>query len=159
MDLLGSFRTFSDCDTETIERTIKQTLDGLMEAYRKEGADGSTDLPAYDLDVLHGYPVLVNDETFTEAAGSELKRTFSAVDCDAEPIFGAEDFAFYLEKVPGAYLLLGTLNPEKGIVEGNHSSRFDIDEDVLMTGTEILQTVILDFLERPDAYLRVSDEN
>ena len=159
VDLLGSFRTFSDCDTETIERTIKQTLDGLMEAYRKEGADGSTDLPAYDLDVLHGYPVLVNDETFTEAAGSELKRTFSAVDCDAEPIFGAEDFAFYLEKVPGAYLLLGTLNPEKGIVEGNHSSRFDIDEDVLMTGTEILQTVILDFLERPDAYLRVSDEN
>jgi|GEM_PF-43959 len=151
VDMLGSFRTFDDCDTETIERTIEQTLGGLMERYRR---DGIAHLPAYDLDVLHGYPVLVNDETFTEAAGSELKRTFPAVDCDAEPIFGSEDFASYLEQVPGAYLLLGTLNPEKGIVEGNHSNRFDIDEDVLMTGTEILQTIVLDFLERPEDYLR-----
>ena len=155
VDMLGSFRTFNDRDTETIEKTIEQTLDALMETYRK---DGVANLPAYDLDILHGYPVLVNDEAFTEAVSAALKRTFPEVDCEAEPIFGAEDFAFYLKRVPGTYLLLGTRNPEKGIVEGNHSSRFDIDEDVLMIGTDILQTIVLDFLERPEGYFRMKIE-
>ncbi len=149
VDMLGSFRTFDDHDTETIEGTIEQTLDALMDAYRK---DGVADLPAYDLDVLHGYPVLVNDRAFTETVGAALQKKFPLVDCEAEPIFGSEDFAFYLERVPGTYLLLGTRNVKKGIVEGNHSSRFDIDEDVLMTGTEILQTIVLDFLNDPEGY-------
>ncbi|HIE31801.1 MAG TPA: amidohydrolase [Methanosarcinales archaeon] len=155
VDMLGSFRTFDDQDTETIERTIKQTLEALMDTYRK---DGVADLPTYDLDLTHGYPVLVNDEAFTDAVGAALKKKFPEVDCEAEPIFGAEDFAFYLEKVPGTYILLGTRNVEKGILEGNHSSRFDIDEDVLITGTEILQTIVLDFLGGPDAYFRMKIE-
>ena len=154
VDILGSFRTFDDRDTETIERTIEKTLDALMEAYCKGDTGCVANLPTCDLDVLHGYPVLVNDSAFTKAVIAALTKTFPDVDCDAEPIFGAEDFAFYLEKVPGIYLLLGTLNLQKGIVEGNHSSRFDIDEDVLMTGTEILQTIVLDFLNSPEAYLR-----
>ena len=154
VDILGSFRTFDDHDTETIERTIEKTLDALMETYSKEDTGGAANLPTYDLDVLHGYPVLVNDSAFTNAVSATLMKTFQDVNCDAEPIFGAEDFAFYLEKVPGTYLLLGTLNMQKGIIEGNHSSRFDIDEDVLMTGTEILQTIVLDFLNRPETYLQ-----
>ena len=154
VDILGSFRTFDDRDTETIERTIEKTLDSLMNAYCKGDTGCVANLPTYDLDVLHGYPVLVNDIAFTEAVSATLMKTFPDVDCDAEPIFGSEDFAFYLEKVPGIYILLGTLNMQKGLIEGNHSSRFDIDEDVLMTGTEILQTIVLDFLNRPEAYLR-----
>lgn len=154
VDILGSFRTFDDRDTETIEQTIEKTLDALMETYRKDDTGCVANLPTYDLDVIHGYPVLVNDSAFTEAVGITLAKTFPDVDCEAKPIFGSEDFAFYLEKVPGTYLLLGTLNPQKGIVEGNHSSRFDIDEAVLMTGTEILQTIVLDFLNHPEAYLR-----
>ncbi len=154
VDILGSFRTFDDRDTETIERTIEKTLDALMETYCKGDTGCVANLPTCDLDVLHGYPVLVNDSAFTKAVIATLMKTFPDVDCDAEPIFGAEDFAFYLEKVPGIYLLLGTLNLQKGIVEGNHSSRFDIDEDVLMTGTEILQTIVLDFLNSPEAYLQ-----
>ena len=154
VDILGSFRTFDDRDTETIERTIEKTLDALMETYCKGDTGCVANLPTCDLDVLHGYPVLVNDSAFTKAVIAALTKTFPDVDCDAEPIFGAEDFAFYLERVPGIYLLLGTLNLQKGIVEGNHSSRFDIDEDVLMTGTEILQTIVLDFLNSPEAYLR-----
>jgi len=100
------------------------------------------------------YSMATRCSSFTKAVIAALTKTFPDVDCDAEPIFGAEDFAFYLKKVPGIYLLLGTLNLQKGIVEGNHSSRFDIDEDVLMTGTEILQTIVLDFLNSPEAYLR-----
>ena len=47
------------------------------------------------------------------------------------PSMGGEDFAYYLEKVPGSFFRLGCRNEEKGIVNPFHSSRFDIDEEVL----------------------------
>jgi amidohydrolase len=43
----------------------------------------------------------------------------------------SDDIAFYLERVPGTYVFLGTNNPEKGITEPNHSPRFDVDETQL----------------------------
>ena len=149
VDIIGSYRTFNDDDTKTIDGIIKQILDRLMRSY---AADDCSDLPTYRIDILHGYPVLVNDAVFTKAVHSLLDNKYPDVDGNAAPIFGAEDFAFYLQNVSGIYLTLGTKNTKKGIVEGNHSNRFDIDEDILITGTEILQTIALDFLENSANY-------
>jgi metal-dependent amidase/aminoacylase/carboxypeptidase family protein len=55
--------------------------------------------------------------------------------------------------VPGIFISLGTRNPEKGIVEINHSCTFDIDEVILLTGTKIFYTVSLDFLKHSEKYL------
>ena len=149
VEIVGSYRTFDSGDTKIIDDMITQTLDRLMITYAANDCSGK---PTYDLDILHGYPVLVNDEAFTKTVHSLLNNNYPNVDGNATPIFGAEDFAFYLQKVPGVYLTLGTKNIEKGIVEGNHSSKFDIDEDILITGTEILHTIALDFLENPKDY-------
>ena len=149
VDIIGSYRTFDSNNTKIIDNMMTQTLDGLMRSYT---ADNCNDKPTYDLNVLHGYPVLVNDDKFTKRVHSLLNNKYTNVKGDAKPIFGAEDFAFYLQKVPGIYLTIGTKNPEKDIIEGNHSSRFDIDEDILITGTEILHTIALDFLEKPADY-------
>ena len=40
---------------------------------------------------------------------------------EAKPTMGGEDFAYYLEKVPGAFLELGTGNPEKGTDKPHHN--------------------------------------
>jgi len=149
VNIIGSYRTFDHNDTKTIDDMITQTLDRLMGSYTPNDRNSA---PAYDLDILHGYPVLVNGVPFTKAVYTLLNEKYQDVDGNAKPIFGAEDFAFYLQKVPGVYLTLGTKNPDKDIVEGNHSSRFDIDEDILITGTEILMSIALDFLEYPDNY-------
>ncbi|WP_340820330.1 amidohydrolase [Methanolobus sp. WCC4] len=150
IEVVGSFRTFDDADTEIIEGTMRSILDSLMVSYSMEGIVG---LPSYDLDILHGYPVLFNDPVFTEKASKLLKAKFTTVDSHAEAIFGAEDFAYYLQEVPGMYAVIGTRNVEKGIVEGNHSSSFDIDEDVLAMGVELLYSIAVDFLRDPGAYL------
>ena len=97
--------------------------------------------------------MLFNDPFFTNKASSLLKSIFPNVNSDAKAIFGAEDFAYYLQEVPGMYSILGTRNVEKGIVEGNHSASFDIDEDVLITGVELLHSVTLDFLKSPGEYI------
>ena len=149
VDIIGSYRTFDSNNTKIIDNMMTQTLDGLMRSYT---ANNCNDKPTYDLNILHGYPVLVNDDKFTKRVHSLLNNKYTNVKGDAKPIFGAEDFAFYLQKVPGIYLTIGTKNPEKDIIEGNHSSRFDIDEDILITGTEILHTIALDFLEKPEDY-------
>jgi metal-dependent amidase/aminoacylase/carboxypeptidase family protein len=98
--------------------------------------------------------VLYNDPAFTEKATGLLQSIFPKVNPEASAIFGAEDFACYLQEVPGMYAIVGTRNVEKGILEGNHSSSFDIDEDVLMTCVRLLHTLALDFLKDPGAYLK-----
>lgn len=150
VEIVGSFRTFDDNDTEIIEKTMVSILDSLMVSNSMEGIEG---LPSYDLDVLHGYPVLFNDPVFTETASNLLKNKFDTVNTHAEVIFGAEDFAYYLQEVPGMYAIIGTRNVEKGIVEINHSASFDIDEDVLVMGVELLYSIAVDFLANSGAYL------
>lgn len=150
LELVGSFRTFDDADSEVIEQTMFSILDSIMNSYSKNNISG---VPSYDLNIQHGYPVLFNDPVFTEKASEILKSKFAHVNTHAKPIFGAEDFAYYLQEVPGMYAILGTRNAEKGIVEGNHSCSFDIDEDVLVTGVELLYSLAVDFLKNPGEFL------
>ncbi len=62
------------------------------------------------------------------------------------PVTGAEDFSYYLEKVPGVYIFLGAGNEEKGIMQTNHHEEFNIDEDALEIGTVLNIQYALDFL-------------
>jgi metal-dependent amidase/aminoacylase/carboxypeptidase family protein len=68
------------------------------------------------------------------------------------PNLGAEDFACYLQKVPGLFMFLGSRNPAKGIDAMNHSDRFDIDEDALLVGVRALLALTRDFLANPAQY-------
>ena len=54
--------------------------------------------------------------------------------------------AYVLEKVPGCFFFIGAGNEEKGIAAPNHSSRFDIDEEALIGGCNILVNLALDYL-------------
>ncbi|MGB9938719.1 M20 metallopeptidase family protein [Methanosarcina sp.] len=154
VEILGSYRTFDRETTDIIDRIIEESLDEIVKRYAKPG-DEFSGFPDYELDVLHGYPVLVNDPVFTDAVNSKLQESFPELTVYPEmgKTFAAEDFASYLQKVPGIFISLGTRNPEKKIVEINHSCTFDIDEAILITGTEIFYTVSLDFLKNPEKYL------
>ena len=122
VEILGSYRTFDRETTDIIDRTIKKCLDNVVEKYTRSGEEFSG-FPEYDLDILHGYPVLVNDPVFTGAVHSKLQVSFPELTVypEIEKTFAAEDFASYLQKVPGIFISLGNLNPEKKIVEVNHS--------------------------------------
>ncbi|HEY3361947.1 MAG TPA: M20 family metallopeptidase [Methanosarcina sp.] len=154
VEILGSYRTFDRETTDIIDRTIKECLDEIIKKYVKPGEEFSG-FPDYELDILHGYPVLVNDPVFTDAVNSKLHESFPELTVypELEKAFAAEDFASYLQKVPGIFISLGTRNLEKKIVEINHSCKFDIDEEILITGAEIFYTVSLDFLKNPEKYL------
>ena len=78
------------------------------------------------------YPATIN-EAGSAALGRAALQSLLGPDClwsAAVPIMGAEDFSYYLEQVPGAFLLLGTGRPGRPL-EPCHSPRFDYDDGLM----------------------------
>jgi amidohydrolase len=64
-----------------------------------------------------------------------------------QPLMGGEDFAYYLDKVPGAFVRLGTGNKGKKTTFPWHHSRFNIDEDALPYGTALFVKCSVEYLK------------
>lgn len=82
-----------------------------------------------------GYPVLRNEPgktVFAEDCAIELFGSDNVFKADR--LMGAEDFAYYLEKVPGTFYRLGIRNQKQGITADIHNDHFTIDEEALKTG-------------------------
>ena len=74
-----------------------------------------------------------------EVVGAERLRT------DVRTM-GGEDFAAFLARVPGAFLAIGSRNEARGLVHEHHHPKFDVDEDVLRIGAEVLLRTTRRFL-------------
>lgn len=95
--------------------------------------------------VKDAYPVTYNDEKVT-AKVTEILHTIKGTKTKEIGVrLGAEDFSRFLQKAPGTFYYLGTRNERKGCVYPNHSSKFNVDEDVLKFGALSLATLALEF--------------
>ena len=66
---------------------------------------------------------------------------------EAEQSLGGDSFAWYLEKIPGAYARLGTHDPQSTSPRLDlHASTFDVDERAIGHGVMVLASVALDAL-------------
>ena len=95
-----------------------------------------------------GYPVLINPP---EATGFARNTTTRMLGKDAiyeipHPLMGAEDFAYYLQKIPGSFLRLGTRNPKKNAIYLWHHPKFTVDEEAIKIGSSVLAGLAIDFL-------------
>jgi amidohydrolase len=92
---------------------------------------------AHELDYREGYPPTVNDPDMTALAMAAARDVVGDDGVwEAEPMMGAEDFAFLLQRAPGALLWLGVA-PESGPRE-LHRPDMDIDESTLPVGAAVL---------------------
>ncbi len=94
-----------------------------------------------NLDYTFSYPVTANDEG---AAGRALSVAGDLFGGESilelpSPSMGGEDFAFFLEKVPGAFIWLGVGED----VSGLHTPQFAFDEGILPRGTALLAALAL----------------
>ena len=55
-----------------------------------------------------------------------------------DPSMGGEDFAYYLEKVPGCFMFLGIKNPAKGCIFPGHNTKYLLDEDAFEMGVTMM---------------------
>ena len=66
---------------------------------------------------------------------------------EAPPMMGAEDFSYFLEQKPGCFYFVGSANEERGLNWGHHHPRFDIDEESMANGMEVMVRTVLRYLE------------
>lgn len=137
VELLGTVRSLNPQVREALRGRIEKLTQGIAQSF---GVD-------YRFDFEYGYPVLVNDPQMTRLVASACSKAIGNENVEVlKPSMGAEDFAYYLEKVPGTFFRFGIRNEQKGIIHPYHSSHFDIDEEVLPFGVEMFVRIIDEYL-------------
>lgn len=122
----GTLRTFDPKVRELVLRRIEAIARYYSMAW---DCEGSLELAEAS------YPPVVNDPSMADFV-MEVARDVGEVR-EAPMSMGAEDFSYYLQRVPGAFIVLGIRNESKGVVYPHHHPRFDVDEDVLWMGTAL----------------------
>ncbi len=124
VEIAGTFRTFD-------EPWRAEAADLIREIAAKAASEEGVTI---DVNILRGYPVLVNDEKLTEKAAALSYEMFGN---DNIEFFGlrmtSEDFSFFTEKYPSLYYRVG-IKPSGSAMRMLHTSGFDIDEDALKYG-------------------------
>lgn len=133
----GTVRSFEQQVRLKVFERIEQITKGICEA---AGAE-------YVVDKIFGFPPVINDlaitKTFAEV-GAEVLGNQGVI--QIQPSMGGEDFSYFQEKVPGAFIFIGVGNPEKGIIYPHHHPKFDMDEKALANGVEVMARAALKLL-------------
>ncbi len=91
-----------------------------------------------------------NDKKLTDIAVKTLDNMygqgFIVTDYGQVPFFN-DDFAYFQQKVPGVYFLLGGSNIKKGIIAMNHAPNFEVDEECIRTGVSSFSNLIFERLK------------
>lgn len=139
VEVEGTARTLDPRDRKNVEKMIDRTLSYVTKA----GGGG------YEYRYEQGYPILTCDDRITDIvrrASRELLGKRNVVEID-EPSMGGEDFAYFVNAVPGMMLRLGTGNKARGIVHPWHHPKFDVDEEGLWMGAAVLARAVSMSLE------------
>ncbi len=131
--LAGTVRTIDDALRERMPGRVEEIAKGIARGMRGDA----------ELDYRFSYPVTRNDAGAAKLALAVAAGLFGeerAVQLD-NPSMGAEDFAFFLEELPGAYVWLGI-----GDVSGLHTPKFGFDEAILPQGAALLAALALESL-------------
>jgi amidohydrolase len=126
---------------DDIHKRIKQTAEMIAQS------GGAT----AEVTIEKPYAVTVNNEALTAQMLPTVKRV--AGDANVAPgpkLTGAEDFSFYLNKVPGVFYFIGITPPGSDMskVALNHSPRFFVDEAGLQLGVRLLGNLTVDFMQK-----------
>jgi amidohydrolase len=92
-----------------------------------------------EIDYVRGVPPAVNDPDATEAFRSAAVALLGAAAVHEAPqSMGAEDFAWFLDRVPGVLARLGVRRPGILVAPDLHRGDFDVDETAIACGTRLL---------------------
>lgn len=100
-----------------------------------------------EIEYTRGNPAVINDKEVAQVAAHAIADNFGA---DAlahyQGTLSGEDFAEYLQYVPGVFVFTGIRNPQTGTTHPQHSCYYDIDESVLAPGAVVAAQWALDML-------------
>jgi amidohydrolase len=126
----------------TLSRTVWDGLPPIVEEVIRSVASPY----GVGVEVSHtrGVPPVVNDASCVVTLDAAVR---SAVEggrvAESEQSLGGEDFAWYLDRVPGALARLGVRSPGSKVAMDLHQSSFDVDERCISVGVQLLTGVVM----------------
>jgi amidohydrolase len=130
----GTVRTFDEDVRDLIEMSIGQIA--------KSTCEGAGAAVKYSYD--RGYPAVWNHPNETRKVEEQAKLLIGEEHVKKmKPHMGMEDFAYYLQKVPGTFFWVGGKNPEKDAIYPHHHPRFDVDEQSMLIIGKMFLSILL----------------
>lgn len=136
--LTGTLRSTSLEGVRFLQQRVAEVADHVAAGNRCRAV---VEFPGED------YPPTRNDAACWEQFQAVAARLLGPEGVrEIRPVMGGEDFAFYLQEVPGCFVGLGIRNEEEGSTVSVHNPRFRVDENALPIGTALHVAMALDSL-------------
>ena len=135
--LRGTTRSMTEKNRQMIKRRMQEIVDGLA---KSSGAK-------IEMNYKEGYPPTINHKNASERVIASAKKIIPDSVIEPYLTMGAEDFSYYLQKIPGCFFFIGSAPKDtKPMSVPHHCSHFDIDERALLVGTSVIVQLIRDQL-------------
>ena len=135
----GTIRALEEDVREHLAKRIEEIAKGTAATFRGEA----------EVEMDWGAPPVINDPEMARLAADaarEIVGDSMVIDHVDAPNMGGEDFAYYLNRVPGAFMFLSSANPEKHTDIPHHNPRFNVDEDVFWIGSALFVRIVEKYL-------------
>ncbi|KGR78039.1 M20 metallopeptidase family protein [Ureibacillus manganicus] len=133
--LSGTIRTFNQAQRERVEQYFKEIIDYVTKSY------GAT----YKIDYNKGYPALFNTEKEVEIVREALHINGLNL-IEVPPVMASEDFAYYVQKIPGVYFFTGSATEDPNTRFPHHHPRFNVDERAMKNSAKAFLSIVDHYL-------------
>jgi amidohydrolase len=139
-------------DTATIEATVRtlttpsrKKIAALVDR-RLAGIAAAHDCKV-ETQWVEGYPATINDPAMYDYVAKIARQTFGPERFFqvGSPSMGGEDFAYYLEKVPGCFFLVGVEPMDAANYPPLHSDRYDFSDGAMAVGMRLFMELVLNW--------------
>ena len=136
-DILGTIRSVSEATRQRVHDGLRRVAEGIAAAHEVSVV----------VEIDNGYPVTVNDRDFASFATGVAKEVVGEDHTIVlpNPVMGAEDFSYVLQRIPGSMMFLGATpegqDPRR--VAANHSTKVYFEEDAMAQGIALYAALAL----------------
>ena len=141
-EMTGTIRTLDTAMQSIIHDKIRHVATAIAES---AGA-------VAEVQIIKGVPITYNNPELTAKMLSTMERTAGKENVIlSDAITGAEDFAFYAEKIPGLFIFVGGMKKgqDPKTAPPHHTPDFYIDESGMKLGVRLLCNLAIDYLNKP----------
>ena len=142
VEVIGTIRTFDPKQKQQIHDAMKRLVENTAEA---SGATATFEFDPY------ANPVTYNNPELTARVLPSLRKVAGEANVKEIPLItGSEDFAYYGEKIPAFFFMVGVTPKGTDVLTApaNHSPLFYLDEKAIPLATRSLTAVAVDYLAK-----------
>jgi len=133
----GTIRTFDTAVRQRVLDRVEAIIEGTAATF---GCSARVEFELMSLPVI-------NDREVAARVGNHAARVLPGLTYHRDfRTMAAEDMAYFLAKVPGIFMLVGSANAARKLTFPHHHPSFDFDEDALLTGMILMAAGVAEFV-------------